>query len=148
MPLSLAHAASPSTMSIRRAVTTYTRPPSRRVGSSPDAAYRYAEARLIPKISAALVTEISAGRVAGVVLVRALIVSFPPFTRLDPQLPNRPAPVMRRWWRAGRRCIRLAIAVVRPRPAGAAQAGAGCRDPWVPVVPTGRARLGGHARVR
>jgi hypothetical protein len=44
------------------AVTTYTRPPSRRTGSSPDATRRYAAARLIPSSVAARGTASSNGR--------------------------------------------------------------------------------------
>src|SRR6476661_5062926 len=44
------------------AVTTYTRPPSRRTGSSPDAARRYAAARLMPSSVAARGTASSNGR--------------------------------------------------------------------------------------
>ena len=55
--------------------------------------------------------------------------------------------VVIRWRPAEQRCIRLSIAVVRPRPAAAAPVEVGCPGRWVRVVPTDRGRLGGRARV-
>jgi hypothetical protein len=51
-----------ATSSRSPAVTTYTRPPSRRTGSSPDAARRYAAARLMPSSVAARGTASRNGR--------------------------------------------------------------------------------------
>src|SRR5262245_38231444 len=54
------HAASASSRS--RAVTMYSRPPSRRTGSSPELASRYAADREMPRMRAARGTDTSSGR--------------------------------------------------------------------------------------
>src|SRR5947209_15042805 len=74
-PLNVAfHAASRRSRS--RSRTTKTRPPNRLTGNSPDSAYRYAEARLMPSSSAAWGTEMRTGSPSKSVM--------PPFSRCEP----------------------------------------------------------------